>query len=434
MAQSITTTTTTTTLSLDQWLKSAIPSEEFIYPDSPRVVSRNQIYRSLVESIQVEEWPELIPFLNQLGPELNSPFSNDIAKPVVLDVFHVLSVEASLEYFLNQTLIYCVNLALHSTHEPPITIIPHVPTLANSSDSTRAKTYTPDYTVFQGYIEANPQLLLADDASLIVGDVKLIGNEVVKDQVGDIRSLSRSTLGQLMWYCYCRKTRFGFCVTDHELILIEFVTKDGDSVAALSDIVARAEFELSSPPQELPIRNRPAPGKRAYASSTTGSTVSPSDRHQHKRSTIIDESASSDDEPLSSSPSLPPLPSLPGGTEPANDDNVDVDLGSSPSSANNIAGSSPRTPEAVAEHGFSSDSYHPSTPGHLTAQTLEDLASAGGNAMVRICSIPIEEREMWASALFKFVSLAHCTAARGNKDISSTPVDFRDYLSVRHTD
>ncbi|KAI0535511.1 hypothetical protein GGR58DRAFT_479015 [Xylaria digitata] len=230
-----------------------------------------------------------------------------------------------------------------------------------------SKSYTPDYTVFKEVVEADPGILIDHYASLV--------------------------------YCVCRKTRFGFCVSNFELVLMEFVVNHSDNVIALSNVVARAESELSSPVQGTPLRGKPALSKRRYTSSTTGSTVSPSDRHQHKRSAADAEPVNSD-APAASSPSLPS--SIPER-------------------------SSPRTPEPEPKHPYSSDAYVPSTPGEISAQTLEDLTSAGGDVMVRLLSFPIDELEHWASALFGFISFAQLVDARGNKSISAAPVSIRDY-------
>ncbi|KAI3331271.1 hypothetical protein F4824DRAFT_298523 [Ustulina deusta] len=398
----------TATPSIRHWLHSALPNKPFIYPeDQSRTPVSNRIYISFVESIKVQKWHELstLPALEHLGPEPDQPLGNGLAatKPVVLDAFRVLAVEANLQHFLNQSLIYCVNLALHSIYKPHITIVPHIPfaqVTPRDNSVQESKSYTPDYTVFKGDVEVDPRILTDHHASLVVGDVKLHGQAIPKDPVTHTNRLSWSALGQLLWYCVCRKTRFGFCVSDFELVLMEFVVNHNDNVVALSNVVARAESELSSPVQGIPPRGEPAPSKRRYTGSTTGSTVSPSDRHQNKRGAAAAEPVNSD-APLASSPSLPS--SIPER-------------------------SSPRTPEPGPEHPYSSDAYVPSTPGEISAQTLEDLVSAGGNVMVRLYSFRFREPEQWAPALFGFISFAQLVDARGTKSISAAPVSIQDYL------
>ncbi|KAJ3556264.1 hypothetical protein NPX13_g10173 [Xylaria arbuscula] len=395
-----------TTPSIRDWLGSALPNASFVYPTKPRVTSSNRIYTSLVESIKVQEWHEArdLPVLAHLGAELDRPLRDGLAatKPVVLDAFHVLAIEANLQHFFDLSLVYCVNLALHCIYQLPVVILPHIPFIqATPRDGSipESKSYTPDYTVFKGHIAQDPTLLTDHDASLIVGDVKLYGKAASKDQVNHTDALSWSDLGQLLWYCVCRKTRFGFCVSDAELVLMEFVVNHNDDVVALDNVVARAESELSSPVQEIPLRGKPAGGKRRYTNSTADSIVSPNDRHQHKRTGAAAEPENSDGPPASS-PSLPS--SFPERT-------------------------SPRTPEPEPKHPYSSDAYVPSTPGEVSAQTLEDLASAGGNVMVRLLSFPTDELEHWAPALFGFISFAQLVDARGNKSISAAPVSIRDY-------
>ncbi|KAI1165176.1 hypothetical protein F5B18DRAFT_612041 [Nemania serpens] len=177
---------------------------------------------------------------------------------------------------------------------------------------------------------------------------------------------------------------------------MEFVVNHNDHITELSNVVARAESELSSPVQGIPLRGE---SKRRYTGSTTGSAVSPSDRHQHKRGSADAEPASSD-VPAASSPSLPS--SIPER-------------------------SSPRTPEPEYKQHYSSDAYVPSTPAEISAQTLEDLSSAGGDVMVRLFSFPIDKPEDWAPALFGFISFARLVDTRGNKNVSAVPASIRDY-------
>ncbi|KAI1145609.1 hypothetical protein F4825DRAFT_238187 [Nemania diffusa] len=396
--------------SIRDWLSSALPNAPFIYPAKPRVTSNNRIYTSLVESIKVQEWREArdLPALAHLGAELDRPLRDGLAatKPVVLDAFHVLAIEANLQHFFDLSLVYCVNLALHCICQPPIVVLPHIPfTQATPRDGSilELKNYTPDYTVFKGYIGQDPTLLTDHDASLIVGDVKLYGSAAAQDQVNHTDALSWSDLGQLLWYCVCRKTRFGFCVSDAELILMEFIVNHNNHIVELANVVARAESELSSPIQGIPLRSKPGLSKRRYTSSTISSTISPSDRHQHKRS-AADADAEPDAEPIISRASAASSPSLPSSIPER---------------------CSPRTPEP--KHPYSSDDYVPSTPGEISAQTLEDLTSAGGDVIVRLLSFPINKPEHWAPALFGVISFAQLVDARGTKGISATPVSIRDY-------
>ncbi|KAI1360695.1 hypothetical protein F5Y08DRAFT_316748, partial [Xylaria arbuscula] len=187
----------TATPSIRHWLHSALLNKPFIYPeDQLQTPDSNRMYISFVESIKVQKWHELrtLPALKHLGPEPDRPLSDGLAttQPVILDAFHVLAVEANLEHFLNQSLIYCVNLALHSIYKPPVTIIPHIPFIhvTTRDNSIRQSTsYTPDYTVFRGYVEKDSSLLTDHFASLIVGDVKLYGKAVVKDHINYTNAL-----------------------------------------------------------------------------------------------------------------------------------------------------------------------------------------------------------------------------------------------------
>ncbi|KAI1404495.1 hypothetical protein F4819DRAFT_447788 [Hypoxylon fuscum] len=418
-----------TQLSVSSWLRSALPDKPFIYYDrAPRPrPGRNSIYESLVESIKVEQWNELgtLPDLRHLSLERDRPLDNSLAaaKPITLDAFRVLSSEASLEHFFNHSLIYYINIALHSMYKPPITIVPHVPFRAATlrDDTLRScENYTPDYTVFKSHIEADTHLLDDHRASLVVGDIKLFEPEGVDNPVDQTASLSWSALGQLLWYCTCRKTRFGFCISNLELVLIEFVIGREETVAALGDAVARAELELSSPAISIPLRAKPPLNKRKYTnSSTTTSTVSPSDRHKQKRNAVPVDLASSDDSPTT----LGGLPNSALG-QPSH-----RSTSSSPiQEPQQLEQTSPRTPGLESKHmEYSSSSYMPSSPGDITAETIRDLASAGGDFTARLYSFSLLEREDLPLALFGFIALAQLVDVRGNKNISATPIDIGDY-------
>ncbi|KAI0535510.1 hypothetical protein GGR58DRAFT_441016 [Xylaria digitata] len=98
----------TATPSIRHWLHSALPNKPFIYPENQsQTPDSNRMYISFVESIKVQKWHELstLSALEHLGPEPERPLGNGLAatKPVVLDVFRLLAVEANLEHFLNQS-------------------------------------------------------------------------------------------------------------------------------------------------------------------------------------------------------------------------------------------------------------------------------------------------------------------------------------------
>ncbi|KAI1359703.1 hypothetical protein F5Y08DRAFT_319010 [Xylaria arbuscula] len=409
---------------LVRWLKSALPKKPFIYHDraSRQGTSRDPIYASLVESIEVEQWHELntLPDLWHLALDRDHRLDEPI---IIFDAFRVLSVEANLEHFLNQSLVYHVNVALHHLYKPPITIIPHVPFTAPAlrEGSIRSRQiYTPDYTVCKGYVEEDPQLLDDHRASFLVGDAKLVGPEKPKDAVSYTEFLSSSALGQLLWYCVCRKTRFAFHVSNRELVLMEFVVGREDSVAALSDAVVRAESELSSPSLTLPFRDHPQPSKRKYTgSSASNSTVSPSDRHQQKRSVARIQIANNDKSPTTS-------PTLPGdmlGQSGPRQLSPSADQTQQPQDTG------PQTPDTGFKYPeYSSSPYIPSSPGEISAETIAELASAGGDFTVRLHSFPFRKQERLPLALVGFIWLAELVDIKRSKNISATPINVRDYL------
>ncbi|KAI1349201.1 hypothetical protein F5Y01DRAFT_306286 [Xylaria sp. FL0043] len=407
------------------WLKSALPNRPFTYAeDKVRTPNSNALYLSLVESIDVKKWHELeqLPDLEHLGGEPDRPLGAPClaaTKPAYLDVSRLLMVEDNLEDFLNPSLIYCVNVALRSTNNDRITVLSHLPLTSDEgtvqgTDNTvrKQRTYTPDYTVIKGDFQHNHGLLWDDSASLVVGDAKLCGPKAVNN-IAHTRALSKSTLGQLLWYCVCRKTRFSFCVSDLELILIEFSVPDDKDAEELSNVVAKAELELSSPikTQEAPSKDEPGEFKRGYSPNTPN--LSPGDQHRHKHF------AGNDDGSVASSPlRFVSRNGIPEHLKPQSSE------------------SGPRTPEnkpALASSDghepSSSNSYVPSTPGEVSLRTLQELKDAGGRVKVRLFSFPVEKIEQWAPALFGFISLSHLVDSKGDKHkrISSASTNVHDY-------
>lgn len=100
------------------------------------------------------------------------------------------------------------------------------------------------------------------------------------------------------------KPCLGFYISDRKFVLMEFLSSQEDGVAALADIVSRAELTLSNPALAFLCRVQPPPIKRKYISSLlTTSTISSSDRHQQKRNDPAGPTDSGDSSTLS--PTLP---------------------------------------------------------------------------------------------------------------------------------
>ncbi|KAI1330258.1 hypothetical protein F5Y16DRAFT_396551 [Xylariaceae sp. FL0255] len=406
------------------WIKTTLPEKPFIYHDraSRQGAARDPIYAPLVESIKVEDWHDLdaLPNLWHLGLDRGRALETlALGDPVVIfNAFRVLSVEANLEHFLNQSLVYCVNVVLHQLYRPPITIVPHVPFTAPSLREGTVRSeqcYTPDYTVYQGYIEEDPQLLDDHRASLLVGDIKLIGPKKPEEAIGHTESLSWSALGQLLWYCVRRQTRFAFHVSDRELVLMEFVVGHEKSVTALSDAVARAEYELGSPGLALPTRHHSQPGKRKYTgSSANTSNVSPSDRHHQKRMVDVVQATDEDESPASSPFS---------GHHRPRPLSQSSDPGQQPQEA------APQTPEPAFNHPEHSSSYTPSSSGKISIESIRDLAFAGGDFTVRLHSFPFRKRERLPLALLGFITLAQLVNTKGPKNISATSTSIKNYFA-----
>ncbi|KAI0183470.1 hypothetical protein EV127DRAFT_487073 [Xylaria flabelliformis] len=248
-------------------LSSTLPNAPFVYPTKPKVTSSTPIYTSLVES---KEWSEARD-LPALGAELDRPLRDGLAATKSVVLLYVLAIEANLQHFFDLSLVYYINLALHYIWQPPIVILPHIPfTQATPRNGSipESKSYTPDYTVFKGYIGQDPILLADYDASLIVSNIKLYSKAAAQNQVNHTDVLSWSDL--------------------------EFIVNYSDRIIELSNVVAKAKSELSSPMQGILPKGEPAPSKRRYIGSTTGSTLSPSNRHQNKRNVAAAETVNID--------------------------------------------------------------------------------------------------------------------------------------------
>lgn len=399
------------------WLKSALPDDAFLYHESTssKSIHHHKLYASIVESIKVERWGNIIPLLSRT---LNFDGDMTSPKPVIPSAFRVMYNEANLVNFLNMSLIYCVNNALESVYPTPMVIMPYV-SFTNSpldeGSSRQSETYTPDYTVVQGLVAQNTNLPKDDSAILAVGDVKLIGLVQPKDPVKDTSGLTPSTLGQLLWYSTSRKTRFSFYISDLELVLMEFVmaTDRENSASVLRDTVARAELELSSPAQASSFENIPLRYKRKHGGPPSNSTTSPTDRHREKRATPF---ATAESESGDESSSLSPPPS---STEEQRGNDT-APPGSLGEARESIGIEQPQTPEAH----YDSSSYKASSASEVSPETLKDLASAGSAFTVRLFSIKFNDnRENMGLALLKFIALGSIARDAGCKEISKTPID-----------
>ncbi|KAF7947885.1 hypothetical protein EAE96_008962 [Botrytis aclada] len=136
--------------------------------------------------------------------------------------------EANLDSYLTNTLFYTVKKALeHVFKDPPISILSKIPFVASSLKkegiSSVLPRYTPDYSVFRGNINEN--LVDSHEDALVVGDAKLIGRDNIPDKLLLQKGKStaqRHHMGQLLWYCCRRKTRFAMHISENYLVVAQF--------------------------------------------------------------------------------------------------------------------------------------------------------------------------------------------------------------------
>ncbi|APA07856.1 hypothetical protein sscle_03g026260 [Sclerotinia sclerotiorum 1980 UF-70] len=262
--------------------------------------------------------------------------------------------------------------------------------------------------------------------ALAVGDVKFSRQDDVSDgesrnEIGGILRLA--DIGQLLWYACRRKTRFAWCISNTELMVIQFTcsrttripvdTGDNDIVGILEEVVTSAMLEREGSvgssqrrggsggaPPDLPLSqrsrlsptsvqdNRPkdesvvltATNTHRRTNSNTSAdseTVSPTNRHLQKKA----RETFTSDMRESSSPSLPSSPtSHLRRVTPSSPSQITVEDTSV-------------TPE---KRGTLSPSYEPpSSPytanGGLSASKIREISDVAGGFTARVSTLQLGE-------------------------------------------
>jgi hypothetical protein len=373
----------------------------------------------------------------------------------------MLSTEASLEHLLAQSLFYSVRMALRRIYVDelkvdPIIVLSHIPfsSAPLQADSTKSSlTYTPDRSVFRGPIYEDESLLDSESVALAVGEVKLIRGGVPNHELPfkNDDTVRRKDIGQLLWYCCQRKTRFAFCISNLELTIVQFTcnltkisledTGRVNILDSLNQLVTRAGSEIpsslgSSPPGGgnegalgLPSSQQTGGGaedklaaamatsthKRAQSNASNSSTVSHSNHHFQKK-LCADTSTIPESLRPSSSPDYPDYP-LP------------------------IRHASPLSPvppldsSGTPENKTSTPSvYLPSTPytanGRMSTNTIRELADVGDGFTARVFTLRLQNREADQAPLviLRLIALASLVEKAGGLRMSGEWVNMRNLL------
>ena len=244
--------------SVRMWLRDAAPGRPLkVTSRSKPSTASNHCYGVIGKSIKRTPWTDFtldqITQLYLVNALLDAPLERDLVSPTITDAELTIRNETGLENVLKQSLVYHVKHALQQLSSG-ISLLPGVPFASqpwdyNDSNPRIVQQYIPDYTVFLDVDHV-------DQACLAVGDAKIVG------QTEDTLPLS-AHLGQILWYCVCQHTRYGFIVSEQEVTAIEFIA-DSENVDELqqtmTETVSQAEREQSLVPRSFsrsPSANEP---------------------------------------------------------------------------------------------------------------------------------------------------------------------------------
>ncbi|PNY26659.1 Uncharacterized protein TCAP_03410 [Tolypocladium capitatum] len=191
---------------------------------------------------EIERWQAF----NQDNIALDEPVKRRLAivfeppwKPWLPDLSRIILNERQLDVFFYQTLMTRINLALHATtsilQEPEITIMPClVLTLQTPSGQPTSR---PDWVVIEGSYTPRDTTFLnlteLEGRIIAIGDTKIIRHKDRDTEDPEVvpgtRSCRRRALAQLQHYCTMLWSRFGFILTNHELVVTQFLREEDAS-------------------------------------------------------------------------------------------------------------------------------------------------------------------------------------------------------------
>ncbi|KAJ4862734.1 hypothetical protein T069G_03688 [Trichoderma breve] len=194
----------------------------------------NSHYSPLAEFIH--QWTEFDVHRISLDPLITNSLSMPCEvrwEPQVPTFARIIYSERQLEALYLQTLITRVNIALDKaipSTEDRIAIVVGPGAFENVSPEATAKTLIPDWIVVQGKfnigLDADALPILKDLAAkrkiLAVGDTKLVRQRDRKPKVPYTNACHRDFLRQVQDYCLNLYTRFGFILSNEELVVAKF--------------------------------------------------------------------------------------------------------------------------------------------------------------------------------------------------------------------
>lgn len=178
----------------------------------------------------------------------------------ISDVARVIFSERMLETLYSSTLITRVNIALHHANSPDgrsVTIIP-CPGAFDSHDPDvkggKRTVVLPDWIVLEGeYNLQNDRFPDLEELALCgkivaVGDTKLVSQradtsgvgEKAKGTIAGTHSCHWSYLAQVQHYAKMLRTRFGFVLTNKELVLAQFLREEEPALRLFDQRVLRS--------------------------------------------------------------------------------------------------------------------------------------------------------------------------------------------------
>ncbi|RFU72660.1 hypothetical protein TARUN_9604 [Trichoderma arundinaceum] len=203
----------------------------------------NSPFESLAESIL--EWDDF----GIQDPLLTACLSNPCEvqwQPWIPSIARVIYGERQLEALYLQTLITRVNVALQQAIPPdedPITLVIGPGAFESVSPDVKAERILPDWVAVQGNYDIGMEAgsfpdikeLVEHRKILAVGETKLVWHMYAEDVMPHTKACSSDFLSQLQGYCRNLCTRFGFVVSNKELIVAQFLGEQDTSPRRIED-------------------------------------------------------------------------------------------------------------------------------------------------------------------------------------------------------
>lgn len=249
-----------TTLTVKQILCLAPGELKFNYPKDATPSQIDKRYEWLrVEHSGVRAWD-----FEESPPDLEEILQKPCPHSIDWKLFIVLwqryaSSERMIQDLFSLSLIYRVNVAFYSAGEDTkrMSIIGQ-PTYFYSlggHDHPEGKgetTIAPDWMVVMGNADGPPDLENLDDGLVAWGDTKLRGNKLSHPDLYCLpgtKHCPEAYAAQVVQYCIDSQIRFGFVLTDHELVLFQLIKQLYPSEPR--NTRQREPVTSSSPPRQI---------------------------------------------------------------------------------------------------------------------------------------------------------------------------------------